>query len=96
MKAIHPGEILADELDALDGMSANKFAQHLSVPTNRITSILNGTRSISADTALRLARFFRTTPEFWLNLQDAYDLKVALKNSGKKIAKEVIPYDRAA
>lgn len=96
MKAIHPGEILADELEALDGMSANKLSSLLSVPTNRITGILNGTRSITADTALRLARFFGTTPEFWLNLQDAYDLKVVRKISGKKIEREVAPYDNAA
>jgi antitoxin HigA-1 len=96
MRAIHPGEILADELEALDNMSANKLAGLLSVPTNRITGILNHTRSITADTALRLARFFGTTAEFWLNLQDAYDLKIALKSSGKKISKEVQPYDRAA
>lgn len=90
MRAIHPGEILADELAALDNLSANQFAKHLATPTNRITSILNGTRSITADTALRLSKFFDTTPEFWLNLQDAYDIKTAQKKVGEKIKKEVV------
>jgi len=74
MSAIHPGEILKDELDEL-GLSANVFAKKLHVPTNRITSILNGDRGITADTVLRLAVFFGTTPEFWLNLQTAFYLK---------------------
>ncbi|MGA8034899.1 MAG: HigA family addiction module antitoxin [Candidatus Acidiferrales bacterium] len=65
---IHPGEHLAEELDALE-MSAAELARKLSVPTNRITQILNGTRSITGDTAPRLAHFFGTTPQFWLNLQ---------------------------
>lgn len=89
MRPIHPGEILADELAELDNMSASQFAKHLAVPTNRITGILNGTRSISADTALRLSTFFGGRAEFWLNLQDAYDLKIAQQKTGKKIAKEV-------
>ena len=88
MRAIHPGEILRDEIDALD-YSANKFASKLHVPTNRITSILNGQRAITADTALRLAKFFGTTPEFWINLQTAYDLKVAMAAYGKIINEEV-------
>uniref|UniRef100_UPI00022A9A7B Virulence-associated protein I n=1 Tax=Coxiella burnetii TaxID=777 RepID=UPI00022A9A7B len=96
MRPIHPGEILAEELGFLDKMSANQLAKHLAIPTNRVTAILNGARSITADTALRLAKFFGTTPEFWLNLQDAYDIKMALKKSGKKIEKEVTPYDQAA
>jgi antitoxin HigA-1 len=96
MRAIHPGEILSEELESLDKMSANQLARYLAIPTNRVTTILNGTRSITADTALRLAKFFGTTPEFWLNLQDAYDIKIAQKKAGKKIEKEVIPYDQAA
>ena len=96
MGAIHPGEILAEELEALDNMSANQLAKHLSIPTNRVTSILNGVRSVTADTALRLAKFFGTTPEFWLNLQDAYDIKITIKKAGKRIEKEVTPYDQAA
>jgi len=88
MRAIHPGEILREEIDSLD-YSASRFASKLSVPTNRITSILNGERAITADTALRLARFFGTTPEFWINLQTAYDLKIAIAAYGKKIDHDV-------
>ena len=94
MRAIHPGEILKQELEELN-LSANAFAQKLHVPTNRITSILNGARSITADTALRLAKYFGTTAEFWLNLQIAYDLKDELKRSGKKIDAEVEHRDAA-
>jgi antitoxin HigA-1 len=88
MRPIHPGEILKDELIEV-GMSANAFAQALHVPANRITAILNGSRSITADTALRISRFFGTTPEFWLNLQTAYDLKVARQTVGSRIEQEV-------
>jgi len=82
--AIHPGEHLAEELEALN-MSAAELARQLKVPTNRITAILNGQRSISGDTALRLAHFFGTSPEFWLNLQTLYDLRIAEEKSGKTI-----------
>ena len=82
--AIHPGEQLAEELRELR-MSAAELARRLAVPTNRITSILNGTRSITGDTALRLAHFFGTSAEFWLNLQSLYDLRVAQKKAGKSI-----------
>jgi antitoxin HigA-1 len=88
MRPIHPGEILKEELIEV-GMSANAFAQALHVPANRITAILNGSRSITADTALRISRFFGTTPEFWLNLQTAYDLKVARQTVGTRIEQEV-------
>ncbi|MGA2851941.1 MAG: HigA family addiction module antitoxin [Terracidiphilus sp.] len=74
--AIHPGEHLVEELNEL-GMSAASLARNLGVPTNRITAILKGQRSITADTALRLARFFGTSPNFWLNLQILYDLRIA-------------------
>jgi len=94
MRAIHPGEILREEMETL-GFSANVFAKKLHVPTNRITSILKGQRSITADTALRLARFFKTTPEFWLNLQISYDLKIATVLHGKDIEKEVMSRDAA-
>jgi addiction module HigA family antidote len=94
MRAIHPGEILKQELEELN-LSANAFAQKLHVPANRITSILNGVRSITADTALRLAKYFGTTAEFWMNLQIAYDLKDELKRSGKKIESEVEHRDAA-
>ncbi len=82
--AIHPGEHLAEELKAL-GMSAAELARRLNVPTNRITEILNGRRAITGDTALRLAHFFGTSAEFWLNLQSLYDLRVAEKRAGKSI-----------
>ena len=84
LAAIHPGEHLAEELGALD-MSAAALARKLRVPTNRVTQILNGTRSITGDTALRLAHFFGTTPQFWLNLQTLDELRVAQQKSGKSI-----------
>ena len=82
--AIHPGEHLAEELKALD-MSAAELARQLDVPTNRITQILNGTRAITGDTALRLAHFFGTSAEFWLNLQSLYELRLAQNKAGKSI-----------
>ncbi len=82
--AIHPGEHLAEELKEF-GMSAAELARRLDVPTNRITEILHGRRAITGDTALRLAHFFGTNPEFWLNLQSLYDLRVAQKKAGKSI-----------
>lgn len=95
MRPIHPGEILQDEIDAI-GLSANAFASKLLVPANRITTILNGQRSITPETAIRLARFFRTTPEFWLNLQRDFDLKSTQKMIGKKIEHDIQPYDEVA
>ena len=88
MRPIHPGEVLKEELAEI-GMSANAFAQALKVPTNRITAILRCTRSVTADTALRISKFFGTTPEFWLNLQSSYDLKIAKESVGKKVEREV-------
>lgn len=81
---IHPGEHLAEELKTL-GMSAAELARKIAVPTNRVTQILNGTRSITGDTALRLAHFFGTTPQFWLNLQSLYDMRIAEQKAGKSI-----------
>ena len=81
---IHPGEHLAEELDALR-MSAAELARQLKVPTNRITEILNGQRAITGDTALRLAHFFGTSAEFWLNLQGMYELRLAERKAGKAI-----------
>lgn len=88
MRPIHPGEILRDELEFLN-LSANKLAIKLGVPSNRISSILKGTRSISAETALRLSRFFGTTPQFWLNLQTAYDIKIEYRRSWNEIEHQV-------
>ena len=82
--AIHPGEHLAEELKEL-GMSAAELARQLEVPTNRITQILHGQRAITGDTALRLAHFFGTSAEFWLNLQGLYELRLAEQASGKSI-----------
>jgi addiction module HigA family antidote len=82
--AIHPGEQLAEELKAL-GMSAAELARQLHVPTNRVTEILNGQRALTGDTALRLGHFFGTSPEFWLNLQSLYELRLAEGRVGKTI-----------
>ena len=82
--AIHPGEHLFEELHALD-MSASTLARQLSVPTNRITEILNGSRAITGDTALRLAHFFGARAEFWLNLQKLYELRLAEERVGDHI-----------
>jgi antitoxin HigA-1 len=91
--AIHPGEHLAEELNAVD-MSAAELARNLDVATNRVTQILNGQRAITGDTALRLAHYFGTTPEFWLNLQSLYDLRVARQKSASAIRK--LPRRRTA
>jgi len=84
LSAIHPGEHLAEELETLN-MSAAELARKISVPTNRVTQILNGERSITGDTALRLAHFFGTSPQFWLNLQSLYELRLAQQKAGKAI-----------
>jgi addiction module HigA family antidote len=81
---IHPGEHLAEELSAL-GLSAAGLARHLKVPTNRITQILNGRRAISGDTAVRLAHFFGTSAQFWMNLQALYEVKCAQHKVGKTL-----------
>lgn len=88
MTPIHPGRILKRELAERD-LSANKLALALRVPSGRITSILNGKRSISPDTALRLARYFGNSAQFWMNLQTRYDLTVAERDLGKRIEAEV-------
>ena len=82
--AIHPGEHLAEELKELD-MSASTLARQLSVPTNRVAEILDGRRAITGDTALRLAHFFGTSAEFWLNLQKLYELRLAEEMVGDDI-----------
>jgi len=81
---IHPGEILADELDEI-GISAAELARILDVPANRISQIIARKRAISADTALRLARYFGTTADLWMNLQKTYELDLARQQSGKAI-----------
>jgi addiction module HigA family antidote len=86
LPAIHPGEHLAAELEALE-MSAAELARHLAVPTNRVTQILNGQRAITGDTALRLGHFFGNNPEFWLNLQKLHELRLAEQTSGRTVRK---------
>lgn len=76
IRPVHPGEILRNEIEEL-GLSANNLAKALDVPPSRVTSILNGQRGVTADTALRLARYFGTTPRVWLNLQKTYELRQA-------------------
>ena len=93
MEAIHPGEHLAEELNAME-MSAAEIC----VPTNRVTQILNGRRSITGDTALRLAHFFATSAEFWLNLQSLYEIRLAKQKSGSaiKLLPTIKSYTRCA
>jgi addiction module HigA family antidote len=91
---IHPGELLRDELEEI-GVSLNELARALRVPMNRISAIVNGRRSITADTAMRLARYFCTSPQYWLNLQTAYDLEVAGTRLGSRIEREVLPRSAA-
>ena len=83
--AIHPGEHLAEELREL-GVTAAELARQIDVPVNRVTSIINGQRGITADTALRLAHWFGTTPQFWMNLQQLYELRLAENEVGSQIA----------
>ncbi len=95
MRPVHPGEILRDELDAL-GLRANALAEALGVPVNRVTMILNGQRGVSADTALRLARYFGTTPQLWMNLQKTWELRRAEIEAGREIAERVAPRQSVA
>ena len=82
--AVHPGKVLADELDAL-GVTPTEFARQIDVPPNRISQIIHGKRSISGDTALRFAHWFGTAPEQWLSLQVVYDVRLAERSSGRAI-----------
>ena len=81
---IHPGEILADELEEL-GVSPTELSRQIRVPANRISQIINGKRSITGDTALRLAHWFGTSPQFWMNLQALYDVRIAEEDVGTEI-----------
>jgi antitoxin HigA-1 len=91
---IHPGEILADELEEI-GINAAELAKRIGVPNNRLYAIIEGKRSVTADTALRLGRFFNTGPEFWLNLQKAYELDKAREEIGDRLG-TIEPYQRRA
>ena len=95
MRPVHPGEILRDELEEL-GLSANALSKALGVSVNRVTKILNGQRGVSVDTALRLARYFGTTPQLWLNLQKSWELRQAEIQIGRTIAEQVTPRKSAA
>lgn len=91
MRPVHPGEILREDYLLPLDMSVNALAKALSVPAPRINDVVRERRGVSADTALRLARYFNSTPEFWLNLQAAYDLRVAEISAAKKILRDVTP-----
>jgi antitoxin HigA-1 len=90
----HPGRLLKREL-AARGLSANRLAPDLGVPSGRITDILNGRRSITADTAIRLGRYFGNRAQFWLDLQSQYDIAVVEGERGQEIARQVRPADAA-
>ena len=93
---IHPGEILLEEFLKPLGMSMNRLASDLRVPANRITQIVEGRRSITGETALRLARYFGTSAEFWLGMQRDYDLQVARDEFEQAVVREVRPRTKAA
>jgi addiction module HigA family antidote len=86
MRAVHPGEILKDELDEL-GVTRTEFARQIDVPPNRISQIIAGKRSVTGDTALRLGHWFGTDPQFWLNLQSAWEIRIAEEKAGREIAR---------
>ncbi|MEC9266703.1 MAG: HigA family addiction module antitoxin [Pseudomonadota bacterium] len=87
----HPGEILLHEYMEPMDLSANQLAKDLRIPANRISEIVRGRRSVTADTAIRLSRYFGTTPEFWMNLQAAHDLSAAFAAHGDSITTEITP-----
>lgn len=95
MRPVHPGEILREEMEELE-MSARALAEAINVPANRVSSIINGTRGITSDTALRLSRYLGTTPEMWMNLQKTYELRSAEIAAGKEIEKQIKPRPKAA
>ena len=96
MRPVHPGEILREDFLVPLGMSANALSKALNVPAPRVNDIVRERRGVSADTALRLGRDFDTSPQFWLNLQAMYDLRVAEIAIGKRIVREVPVMERAA
>ena len=91
LRPIHPGELLQDELHEV-GVSLNELGRALRVPMNRISAIVNGKRGITVDTSIRLARYFGTSPQYWLNLQNAYDLETADRAA---IERQVLPRSAA-
>ncbi|HEY6229962.1 MAG TPA: HigA family addiction module antitoxin [Pyrinomonadaceae bacterium] len=91
MPPVHPGEILREDLMKPLGLTMTRLARDLKIPVNRVSEIVNGRRAINADTALRLSRYFGNTPEFWINLQAAYDLRLTIHSSASRIEREVRP-----
>ena len=96
MRPFHPGEILREEFMVPLGLSAHALAMALRVPAPRINDIVRERRTVTADTALRLARYFGTSAEFWLGLQSDYDMKIALAENGARINQDVSPMEQAA
>lgn len=90
LQAIHPGEILLEEFMKPFGISINRLAREIAVPPNRVSGIVNGARAITADTALRLGKYFGTSPEFWQNLQAGYELRLAKANVWPKVEPKVL------
>ncbi len=86
MRAVHPGEVLKDELDEL-GVTPTEFARQIDVPPNRVSQIIAGKRAVTGDTALRFGHWFGTDPQFWLNLQSAYEIRIAEEKAGQEIAR---------
>lgn len=95
IEEMHPGRTVLKDVAEPLGLSVNALAKRLHVPASRLNDIVRGRRGVTADTALRLARYLRTSPQFWLNLQSAYDLKVAQFARGSTINKQVRPRDAA-
>jgi addiction module HigA family antidote len=95
MPPIHPGETLREDFLKPLGLTANRLAMELMVPVTRVNDIVRRKRAITADTALRLARFFETTPQFWMNLQANYELELAQDTRGSEIAERVRPHHAA-
>jgi antitoxin HigA-1 len=95
LKPVHPGEILREEFMVPLGLSMDRVAMDLRVPVTRIADIVNEKRAITADTALRFARYFNNSPTFWMNLQTRYDLEVAEDDIAEKVARDVCPLEAA-
>ena len=96
LKPVHPGEILREEFMVPLGLSMNRVAMDLRVPVTRIADIVNEKRGITADTALRFARYFKNSPTFWMNLQTRYDLEVAEDQIAYKVERDVRPLEAAS
>jgi addiction module HigA family antidote len=86
MRAVHPGEVLKDELDEL-GVTPTEFARQIDVPPNRVSQIIARKRAVTGDTALRFGHWFGAEPQFWLNLQSAYEIRIAVERAGREIAR---------